>query len=125
MDYVHEALEVMPQSPVRRSDGSVMYMNQSSSLGFILGATDFDDLVSSLEDTGERWATAFVPDVSAFEPKKDEDGEVITPEQQRQEAVKESVAQVEVESTEGEDLARNMGKAAAERVQGDLSRFTI
>lgn len=50
---------------------------------------------------------------------KDESGAL------RQEAVEASVAQVEVESTAGEDLARKRGKAAAERAQCNLSRFII
>ncbi|MCI9257744.1 hypothetical protein [Acutalibacter sp.] len=127
LEYAHEALEVMPQCPQRRHDGSIMYMKQSESLDFILGDADFDLLVASLGDAKERWATAFVPAVTAFEPKKDEDGEVITPEQQRQEAVKESVAQVVTESTEGEKLAREIGqdKAAAAQASKNISKFII
>ena len=57
----------------------------------------------------------FVPEITAFEPVKTEDGEEITPEQQRAEAVKDAAQRVGVSDTTAEQLTQHYPGAGRRR----------
>lgn len=128
MDYTTEGREIIPQRPVYRDDGSVAYSYDTDAIYFITRAGEFRGVWNSLEDTGNRWSAAIVPEVGGLEPIRDETtGETISPEQQHAVAVKASVDQVAVDNTTAEEMAAALGAAQAEAVkesQRILSQYT-
>ena len=128
MDYTTEGREIIPQRPVYRDDGSVAYSYDTDAIYFITRAGEFRGVWNSLEDTGNRWAAAIIPEVGSLEPIRDEaTGEEISPEQQHAAAVKASVDQVAVDNTTAEDMAAALGQARAEesaKAAAILSQYT-
>ncbi len=114
--YLHEAVEVLPDRPVFRADGSLAYSGGRPDPTFLLAAsTELDQVYANVTATGERWGNAFVPSVSQFEPLENpETGETITLEQQRDEAEKDAASQVTVSGADAVDLARKIGQEQAE-----------
>lgn len=122
-EYLHEAVEVLPDRPVFRADGSLAYSSGRPDPTFLLASsTEFDQVYANVMATEERWGNAFVPSVSQFEPLDDpESGETITPEQQRDEAAKDAASQVTVNDTSAVDLARKIGQERAEGHAGAVA----
>ena len=116
-DYLHEALEVLPDRPVFRADGSFYTTGRPDSVFLTLRAQEFENSMKAVTEAGERWSVDFVPEITAFEPVKTEDGEEITPEQQRAEAVKDAAQRVGVSDTTAEQMAQRItqGQAEADR----------
>ena len=128
MDYITEGREIIPQRPVHRNDGSVAYSYDTDAVYFITRAGEFRGGWSGLENTGNRWSAAIIPEVGSLEPIRDETtGETISPEQQHATAVKASVDQVVVDNTTAEEMAAALGAAqdeAAKESQRILSQYT-
>lgn len=128
MDYTTEGREIIPQRPVHRNDGSVAYSYDTDAVYFITRAGEFRGVWNSLEDTGNRWSAAIVPEVGSMEPIRDATtGETISPEQQHAAAVKASVDQIAVDTQTAEKMAAALGAAQAEAAregQRILSQYT-
>ena len=129
MDYLHEAVELWPRVPIFGKDGAIHGEQPNSSVSLLTNSAVFSELVKSIKDTKERWGTAFIPEISAFEPVKNEDGETITPEQQREDAVAQGAAQIVVEQEDKAiSPAREMGQQRANdranAIEG-IKRFAI
>ena len=113
-DYLHEALDVLPDRPVFRADGSFYTAGRPDSVYLILRKQEFEGAMKSVTEAAERWSVDFVPEITAFEPVKTDDGGEITPEQQRAEAVKEAAQRVGVADTTAEQLAQAITAQQAE-----------
>ncbi len=115
-EFLHEAVEVLPDRPVFRADGSLAYSGGRPDPTFLLASSaEIDRAYENVMATGERWGNAFVPSVFQFEPLENpETGETITPEQQRNEAEKDAASQVTVSDTSAVDLAQKIGQDQAE-----------
>lgn len=113
-DYLHEALEVLPDRPVFRVDGSFYTTGRPDSVFLTLRAQEFENSLKAVTEAGERWSVDFVPEITAFEPVRDADGEEITPEQQRAEAVKDAAQRVGVSDTTAEQTAQRITQEQAE-----------
>ena len=113
-DYQHEALEVLPDRPVFRADGSYYTTGRPDSVYLIMRKQEFESAMNTVSEAGMRWSMDFVPEITAFEPVKTEDGEEITPEQQRAEAVKDAAQRVGVSDTTAEQLAQRVTEEQAE-----------
>ena len=105
-DYLHEALDVLPDRPVFRADGSFYTTGRPDSVYLILRKQEFEGTMKSVTEAAERWSVDFVPEITTFEPVKTDDGGEITPEQQRAEAVKEAAQRVGVADTAAEQLTQ-------------------
>ena len=114
LDFQHEALEVLPDRPVFRADGSFYTTGRPDSVYLILRKQEFESAMNSVKDAGERWSVDFVPEITAFEPVKADDGGEITPEQQRAEAVKDAAQRVGVRDTTAEQTAQRITQEQAE-----------
>jgi len=129
-EYLHEALEVLPDMPIFRSDGSIAGTSgRPTTTNLLLSRHTLDDVYKGLKDAGERWSGAFIPAVSELKDiKNEETQETITPEQQRAAAVKDATGRISVD-TSGDaavDMARQMGAEAAEndaRAKSVLDRY--
>ena len=113
-DYLHEALEVLPDRPVFRADGSYYTTGRPDSVYLIMRKQEFESAMNTVSEAGERWSVDFVPEITAFEPVKTDDGGEITPEQQRAEAVKDAVQRVGVSDTTAEQTAQRITQEQAE-----------
>ena len=115
-DHVGAAVDVLEDVPLRRADGTAAGgQGRPSSSNVLMSAYVLNSVYKKLLETGERWATSFVPEISEFEPVQTEGGE-ITPEQQHTQAVQEANAQAVVEDTSAVDWAR---QRAAKRAEND------
>ena len=113
-DFQHEALDVLPDRPVFRPDGSFYTTGRPDSIFLTLRTQEFENSMKAVTEAGERWSVDFVPEITAFEPVKTEDGGEITPEQQRAEAVKDAVQRVGVSDTTAEQLTQHVTQEQAE-----------
>ena len=113
-DYLHEALEVLPDRPVFRADGSYYTTGRPDSVYLIMRKQEFESAMNAVTEAGTRWSMDFVPEITAFEPVKTDDGGEITPEQQRAEAVKDAAQRVSVDDTTAEQLTQHVTQEQAE-----------
>ena len=113
-DYQHEALEVLPDRPVFRADGSYYTTGRPDSVYLIMRKQEFESAMNAVTEAGTRWSVDFVPEITAFEPVKTDDGGEITPEQQRAEAVKDAAQRVGVSDTTAEQMAQRITQEQAE-----------
>lgn len=113
-DYQHEALEVLPDRPVFRADGSFYTTGRPDSVFLTLRAQEFENSMKAVTEAGTRWSVDSVPEITAFEPVRTDDGGEITPEQQRAEAVKDAAQRVGVSDTTAEQTAQRITQEQAE-----------
>ena len=113
-DYQHEALDVLPDRPVFRADGSYYTTGRPDSVYLIMRKQEFESAMNAVTEAGTRWSVDFVPEITAFEPVKTDDGGEITPEQQRAEAVKDAAQRVGVSDTTAEQTAQHVTQEQAE-----------
>ena len=113
-DYLHEALDVLPDRPVFRADGSYYTTGRPDSVYLVLRKQEFESAMNAVTEAGTRWSVDFVPEITAFEPVKTDDGGEITPEQQRAEAVKDAAQRVGVSDTTAEQTAQRITQEQAE-----------
>ena len=113
-DYQHEALEVLPDRPVFRADGSYYTTGRPDSVYLIMRKQEFESAMNAVTEAGTRWGVDFVPEITAFEPVKTDDGGEITPEQQRAEAVKDAAQRVGVSDTTAEQTAQRITQEQAD-----------
>lgn len=113
-DYLHEALEVLSDRPVFRADGSYYTTGRPDSVYLVLRKQEFESAMKAVTEAGTRWSVDFVPEITAFEPVKTDDGGEITPEQQRAEAVKDAAQRVGVSDTTAEQTAQRITQEQAE-----------
>ena len=113
-DYLHEALDVLPDRPVFRADGSYYTTGRPDSVYLVLRKQEFESAMNAVTEAGTRWSVDFVPEITAFEPVKTDDGGEITPEQQRAEAVRHAAQRVGVSDTTAEQTAQRITQEQAE-----------
>ena len=113
-DYLHEALEVLPDRPVFRAAGGYYTTGRPDSVYLVLRKQEFETAMNAVSEAGTRWSVDFVPEITAFEPVKTDDGGEITPEQQRAEAVKDAAQRVGVSDTTAEQTAQRITQEQAE-----------
>lgn len=113
-DYLHEALEALSDRPVFRADGSYYTTGRPDSVYLVLRKQEFESAMNAVTEAGTRWSVDFVPEITAFEPVKTDDGGEITPEQQRAEAVKDAAQRVGVSDTTAEQTAQRITQEQAE-----------
>ena len=113
-DYLHEALDVLPDRPVFRADGSYYTTGRPDSVYLVLRKQEFESAMNAVTEAGTRWSVDFVPEITAFEPVKTDDGGEITPEQQRAEAIKDAALRVGVSDTTAEQTAQRITQEQAE-----------
>lgn len=114
-DHLKAAADVMEDRPIRRPDGTVGgSYGRPDTTSLLMSSMGLNQICKTILETGERWATSFVPEISEFEPVQTEDGETVTPEQQHAQAVQEANAQAVVEDTSAVDWARERATKRAE-----------
>lgn len=114
-NYIHEGVEVLEDRPVFRDDGSIAYTTGRPAAFFlIMRGQEFDGLTDSLGKIADRWSESFVPQLSELEPMELDDGEVLTPEQQREAAISAASERIYIDYSTDTELAAAMGAARAE-----------
>ena len=84
------------------------------SVYLIMRKQESESAMNTVSEAGTRWGVDFVPEITAFEPVKTDDGGEITPEQQRAEAVKDAAQRVGVRDTTAEQTAQRITQEQAE-----------
>lgn len=116
-DYIHEGVEVLEDRPVFRDDGSIAYSTgRPDAVYLIMRGQEFDGLTDSLGKIADRWSGSFVPQLSELEPIELDDGDVVTPEQQREAAISTASERISVDDSADTERAAAMG---AERAEAD------
>lgn len=116
-DYVSEAAEVLDDRPVFRDDGSIAYnLGRPDSVYLIMRKQELDGLTDSLTEVTDRWSGSFVPQLSELEAVELDDGEVLTPEQQRAAAISTASERISVDDNADVEYAAVLG---AERAEAD------
>lgn len=113
-DFQHEALDVLPDRPVFRPDGSFYTTGRPDSIFLTLRTQEVENSMKAITEAATRWGVDFVPEITAFEPIKDAEGGEITPEQQRAEAVRDAAQRVGVSDTTAEQTAQRITQEQAE-----------
>ena len=83
-DFLHEGIEVFPDRPLRRADGSI-YGNagRPDSVYLLMQQQSMEATMKAADEAGETWSKAVVPEISEYQTNKDDDGNEVTPAQQR------------------------------------------
>ena len=115
-DYLTEGVAILPDTPLRRADGSVYGTNgRPTSTGLIVSTQGMENTMKAVAEAGDTWSAAVVPEIGAYTDEKDEDGEVVsTAAQQRAEDKMKSAKQVQTDSGEAVNLARKLGNDLAQ-----------
>lgn len=128
-DYVSEAAEVLDDRPVFRGDGSVAYSTgRPDALYLIMRKQEIDSLADSLAEVADRWSGSFVPQLSELEPIELDDGDIITPEQQREAAITTASERISVDDSTDTERAAAKGAELAEadrKAEETLQRYYI
>lgn len=84
LEYSQEADELFPERPVFRPDGTVAYNAPVSAVSSIITAQEYSGGWKKIQEAQERWSTAIVPTIEQYKAKESEDGETISPYEQRE-----------------------------------------
>lgn len=117
-DYLHEGVELYPDKPLRRGDGSVYGSAGRPDSVTLLGANAaFDSAVKELERVGEALDTATVPEIGEYQPVQNDDGTEISAAQQQSEDKARAAQQVQTGNTTAEQLGQivTAGQKEADR----------
>ena len=120
-DYLTEGVAILPDTPLRRADGSVYGTNgRPTSTGLIVSTQGMENTMKAVAEAGDTWSAAVVPEIGAYTDEKDEDGEVVsTAAEQRAMDKLTAAQQIKADSGEAVELARKLGKDAAQgKAQG-------
>lgn len=115
-DFLHEGIEVFPDRPLRRADGSI-YGNagRPDSVYLLMQQQSMESTMKAVAEAGDTWSAAVVPEIGAYTDEKNEDGEVVsTAAQQRAEDKMKSAKQIQTDSGEAVSLARKLGNDLAQ-----------
>lgn len=115
-DYLTEGVAILPDTPLRRADGSVYGTNgRPTSTGLIVSTQGMENTMKAVAEAGDTWSAAVVPEIGAYTDEKDEDGEVVsTAAEQRAMDKLTAAQQIKADSGEAVELARKLGKDAAQ-----------
>ena len=127
-DYLTEGVDVLPDTPLRRADGSVYGTSgRPTSAGLIVSTQSLESTMKAVVEAGDTWSAAVVPEVGTYEVIKTEDGKEVSREQQRTEDKLTAAQMVETDSGEAERLAASItaeqGRAAAS--YADFERYYL
>lgn len=127
IEYGGEAAEVFKDQLVRNPEtGEVRYVwGPLDVTGVILARAALNAISQNLDDRAAAWENSFVPVISDFAPKTGENGETLTPEQQRSDAVQRSTEQVSINDNPAEELGRKIGQKKAAQAGAGLEEFTV
>lgn len=110
-----EAADVLPDKPVFASNGALLYSTGRPSAGYVAAQSNaFKALRNRIDGAADRWSVDFVPTLSELQSFKDANGETVTPEAQRAEAVQKAADAVELDERIPERVA---AEEAAEEAQ--------
>lgn len=116
LEYLTEGVAVLPDTPLRRADGSVYGTSgRPTSTGLIVSTQGMENTMKAIAEAGDTWSAAIVPEIGAYTDEKDEDGEVVsTAAEQRAMDKLTAAQQIKADSGEAVELARKLGKDAAQ-----------
>lgn len=118
LDYVSELKEIVPQSPIRRQDGSIAYTVDSNITHLILRSQEFSSAWKNMGAISDRWSAAIVPSIDELKPERTEDGEIVSIEEQHEKNIADAASQVDVDNNDAVVAAQKIGEQrAAEAAQ--------
>ena len=118
LDYVSELKEIIPQSPIRRQDGSIAYTVDSNITHLILRSQEFSSAWKNMGAISDRWSAAIVPSIDELKPERTEDGETVSIEEQHEKNIADAAGQVDIDSNDAVVAAQKIGEQrAAEAAQ--------
>ena len=83
-DVLHEALQVFPDRPLRRADGTQYgTAGRPDSVYLMMRFQSAEATMRDADEAGDTWSKAVVPEISEYEVIKTEDGEEVSRETQR------------------------------------------
>lgn len=83
-EFLHEGVEVMGNKPLRRADGTKYgEAGPVDSLYLIMTTQSVESAMKAADEAGDTWSAAVVPEISEYQTYKDDDGNEVTPAQQR------------------------------------------
>lgn len=105
-DFLHEGIEVFPDRPLRRADGSI-YGNagRPDSVYLLMQQQSMEATMKAADEAGETWSKAVVPEISEYDVIKTEDGEEVSRETQRATDKLTAAQQVNAEDTTTQQIA--------------------
>lgn len=105
-DYLTEGVDVLPDTPLRRSDGS-MYgtSGRPTSTGLIISTQGMEATMKAVVEAGDTWSAAVVPEINEYDVIEGEDGEKISREAQRAADKLGAAQQVTADSNEAQQIA--------------------
>lgn len=105
-EFLHEGVEVMGNKPLRRADGTKYgEAGPVDSLYLIMTTQSVESAMKAADEAGETWSKAVVPEISEYQTYKDDDGNEVTPAQQRATDKLTAAQQVNAEDTTTQQIA--------------------
>lgn len=119
-EYLHEAIEVLPDKPLRRADGTQYgTTGRPDSVYLLMQQQSTESIMKAVAEAGDTWSAAVVPEISEYRPYKNEDtGEEVTSAEQRAQDKLTAAQQVETDTREAEKIA---AAVTAEQVRAAAS----
>lgn len=105
-DVLHEALQVFPDRPLRRADGTQYgTAGRPDSVYLMMRFQSAEATMRDADEAGDTWSKAVVPEISEYEVIKTEDGEEVSRETQRAADKLTAAQQVTAEDTTAQQIA--------------------
>lgn len=105
-EYLHEAVQVYPDRPLRRADGTQYgTAGRPDSVYLLMRQQEIEATMKAADEAGDTWSAAVVPEIGEYQAYKDDDGNEVTPAQQRAEDKLTAAQQVTADSNEAQQIA--------------------
>lgn len=105
-EYLHEAVQVYPDRPLRRADGTQYgTAGRPDSVYLLMRQQEIEATMKAVVEAGDTWSAAVVPEIGEYQTYKDDDGNEVTPAQQRAEDKLTAAQQVTADSNEAQQIA--------------------
>lgn len=105
-EYLHEAVQVYPDRPLRRADGTQYgTAGRPDSVYLLMRQQEIEATMKAADEAGDTWSAAVVPEIGEYQTYKDDDGNEVTPAQQRAEDKLTAAQQVTADSNEAQQIA--------------------
>lgn len=127
-DYLTEGVDVLPDTPLRRADGSVYGTSgRPTSTGLIISAQGMEATMKAVVEAGDTWSAAVVPEISEYEVIEGENGEKISREAQRAADKLTAAQQVTAEDTTAQQITTEVTEAQAQAAKAyeDFKKYYL
>lgn len=127
-DVLHEALQVFPDRPLRRADGTQYGTSgRPDSVYLLMRHQEAEATMQAVDEAGDTWSQATVPQISEYDVIRGENGEKISREAQRAADKLTAAQQVTAEDTTAQQITTEVTEAQAQAAKAyeDFKKYYL